>query len=133
MYVHTFTVRPKGTIPFPVDMLRYDGCYPSGETEAGKIAENLRSWGDDPDNRYVELEAVKDRPDWEPTGGRWDSFGWEVVEHLPARPISTGFLQDIVEALEAAERELEYYAENDSETAEALGKVRSVRRLASTT
>ncbi len=60
---------------FPVDMLRYDSCYPRSLEDAIKVGVPAREyWG-------VTLESVhagKPRKDY-PTAPRWATFGWLVV------------------------------------------------------
>lgn len=70
-----FTVQGRGQ--FPLDMLRYDRCWPRGETDANVAqSSSERAVGE---ARLVELTAT-DRPSyWTPTEGRWRSFGWVVA------------------------------------------------------
>lgn len=74
--VETFTV--EGGCRFPVDMLRYDGCYPESQQDAAKI------------EHAVDAMLVKDRlalggitlrtaHDSAPTTARWQSFSWRVT------------------------------------------------------
>jgi len=76
MHRHTFTV--EGTGNFPLDMLRYDSCYPSGTTDVWRIEENgdttTRRWW-----RRIELAHTDGRKRWGPTTARWESFGWRVL------------------------------------------------------
>jgi hypothetical protein len=58
--------RVVGRDKFPVDMLRYDRCWPA--TDADSIAITTSS-----DARTVVLRGLK-----VPTLDRWRSFGWEV-------------------------------------------------------
>ena len=67
-YVQGFTVTGSGAFPF--DMLRYDACFPVYEGEA-------RSMGHG-GVRSIRLTHTDERRDWEPTEGRWQSFGWSV-------------------------------------------------------
>lgn len=69
--VFEFTVEGKGT--FPIDMLRYDSCWPASEGR---------------DVPEISLSAIQGRQHQhrvtliglrEPTVGRWESFGWRVV------------------------------------------------------
>lgn len=74
--LHYFIV--EGTGDFPVDMLRYDACWPrfeSGPTGAYNILtpDNLKERATP---RRVELVSRRS-----PMRPRWSSFGWEVVEH----------------------------------------------------
>ncbi len=73
-YKQTFTV--KGKFQFPIDMLRYDGCFPFDESDGGKI-ERAMDAGCDPWEvklmRYVETKNNLRTID------RWRSFCAEVV------------------------------------------------------
>lgn len=70
--VDHFTVR--GTGAFPLDMLRYDRCYP-GTGQDSYAAERV-----DRGEREVTLAtAIASRAENYPTTGRWESFGWKVV------------------------------------------------------
>lgn len=71
MTLYEFTV--VGAVPFPVDMLRHDQCWPATSTDAASIAVSIdwQSYGDD--TRHVVLIGLND-----PTGPRWESFGWKV-------------------------------------------------------
>jgi hypothetical protein len=74
-FVQTFQVRGSGR--FPIDMLRYDHCFPAAEEESPKIAAAVygspKPW-EVRLKRYIELSAQR------PTGDRWRSFSAEVVE-----------------------------------------------------
>lgn len=72
---HIFTVQ--GNTRFPVDMLRYDGCFPATSEDASALNASI---DDDPQVRSVTLYKVWER-DWQPTRGRWQSFGWTVDSH----------------------------------------------------
>ena len=76
---HTITVRGKGI--FPVDMLRHDRLFPLYEEDATEIAESYHlTSGTGRDRRQIKLGGIhSDR--WEPTHGRWESFGWKVRKH----------------------------------------------------
>lgn len=60
----------EGTSSFPVDMLRYDRCWPAHGTDASYIATH-------PSTTLIRihLQGLK-----LPTVTRWESFGWRVVE-----------------------------------------------------
>ena len=84
-----FTVLGRGG--FPMDMLRYDGCYPKSEKDTVTMqSDGLRevmlhktlNWG-----HPHELLKV-----WVPTVGRWNSFGWAVLSDLPANRLGEGAL-----------------------------------------
>ena len=61
-----FYARGKGH--FPLDMLRYDKCYPLKEGEA----KGLGNWV--PETRAIRLETSGTHI----TRGRWKSFGWII-------------------------------------------------------
>lgn len=68
-----YTVR--GAWPFPIDMLRYDCCYPATETESGKLTDLLER---KTDAGVIELRLAT-RSERGPTHGRWDSHTWQVI------------------------------------------------------
>jgi hypothetical protein len=74
----------EGKIPFPMDMLRYDACFPASESDSYMIDASI--------NRYVSQKNVNGRYSvrlksrrlnraWAPTGARWASFSWTVVSY----------------------------------------------------
>lgn len=76
VYTHVFVVEGSGL--FPVDMLRRDKCYPRNEGDSNELAREQLA------GRRVALEhvATGERTEgayWQPTLGRWESFGWRVV------------------------------------------------------
>ena len=84
-----FTVLGRGE--FPMDMLRYDGCYPKSEKDTVTMqSDGLRevmlqktlNWG----TPHKLLEV------WSPTVGRWNSFGWAVLSDLPVEQFGAGAL-----------------------------------------
>jgi hypothetical protein len=64
-----FTVT--GRFPFPIDMLRYDRCYPATEKDSSLMVGALSG------SREITLRLVTDRPAG-PTEARWNSFMWHV-------------------------------------------------------
>jgi len=78
LYYHRFTV--EGTGHFPHDMLRYDGCWPSTSEDASKISFYIHLEPDKEAKRKIQLTSVGHK-DWKPTLGRWQSFGWQVIEY----------------------------------------------------
>jgi hypothetical protein len=76
-YRHIITV--KGSYSFPIDMLRYDRMTPYHEEDSGKIGQSIHSHG----TRNEEIQVLKaDAPkNWTPTTGRWQSFGWFIIDH----------------------------------------------------
>ena len=65
----TFTV--EGRSHFPVDMLRYDSCWPASTDDALNMLET--------NQRKVRLVSGE-----KPTPARWESFGWFVTNTRPA-------------------------------------------------
>lgn len=65
-----FTVRGRGE--FPLDMLRYDSCWPFSSLDAVK----MRREGE---KREVVLRTVVYKSGVVATVGRWHSFGWKVL------------------------------------------------------
>jgi len=61
----------EGTMEFPFDMLRYDRCWPTYETEIVNIAPFSRE-------RQREQRSISMTGLQEPTDARWTSFGWRV-------------------------------------------------------
>lgn len=70
-------------VSFPVDMLRYDACYPADQESVTQIADSL-----DPQVRSEHRAAGKffkvrismpvARKELGPTSARWSSFGWQI-------------------------------------------------------
>jgi hypothetical protein len=58
----------EGSGAFPVDMLRYDGCWPYREEDATVMKESGL--------RRVMMQAANPAA---PTDGRWASFRWVVI------------------------------------------------------
>ena len=71
MWSHRFTVRC--ALPFPIDMLRYDACFPASEEDAGKMSGT---------HGAIEVKLVHrgDAKSWQPAEGRWRSFICTVIE-----------------------------------------------------
>lgn len=69
-----FVVADTSNIPFPLDMLRYDACYPMLSAEI-ELLDNPRP---NKKQRFVTLAHNAPRKGWKPTHKRWASFGWEV-------------------------------------------------------
>ena len=79
--IHTFKVRHTASWSkrFPIDMLRYDTCWPARQEDASEISLSLSVR----DTTELELKAIELRTEapkaWKPTAARWQSFGWEVI------------------------------------------------------
>lgn len=76
---YRFKITVRGNGYFPVDMLRYDHCWPRTEADSHMIDANYLSDSNKPMLRDVQLLADHDRKFWEPTADRWRSFNWSVV------------------------------------------------------
>lgn len=63
--IYSYTVEGIGA--FPLDMLRRDRCWPADSNDAARL--------DGEERRAVALRGLD-----HPTGDRWLSFGWEVLE-----------------------------------------------------
>ena len=78
----TYTHRASVSIPdhgrFPVDMLRYDQCYPCGEQDSSRIEASLAARTAAP--FAVCVERVTTARDWNAafTRERWESFGARI-------------------------------------------------------
>jgi hypothetical protein len=71
-----FTARGNGI--FPVDMLRYDRCFPADSESANNIAIvdlHLRQ-----ETRNVVLHKDVTSPKDLPTVARWNSFCWAILD-----------------------------------------------------
>jgi hypothetical protein len=67
-----------GRSSFPVDMLRYDNCYPVSELDSNTIASSLRARGFGNDGHEFQV-TVETTSRFEFTLARWESFGWKPV------------------------------------------------------
>lgn len=61
-----------GSGRFPMDMLRYDRCFPHRSEDARAME------GDQRDMRAIVVERRAAMPDF--TVGRWKSFGWQCAD-----------------------------------------------------
>ncbi len=68
-------LKVKGSGAFPLDMLRYDNCYPASEVDAGLIASTFDGW-----SRWEVCVARPDKRGSVWTDRRWESFGCKVEE-----------------------------------------------------
>jgi hypothetical protein len=74
-----FEFEVAGRGQFPIDMLRYDQCWPKRESEDAMGIE--RSFRNDPGIlRQVTLRGLHP-----PTVGRWESFGWKIIDERKVR------------------------------------------------
>lgn len=76
-YFYQFAVMRKGKLgTFPIDMLRHDQCFPMSEADSERItASAYHHEGDGAPVRLCAVSHVR----YQPTEGRWESFGWLVV------------------------------------------------------
>lgn len=70
-------VRVRGARSFPIDMLRYDGLIPDSSADSAKIEATFTpgSRGEAVEVRLLALDGTHGA-----TVGRWESFGWHVLE-----------------------------------------------------
>jgi hypothetical protein len=96
-YIHDIVVSsiPGQLRPFPIDMLRYDRLTPKREADSSDLAAsfspNIRRYlqerhreGKDQTTITVCLTRFSFK-DWTPTTSRWQSFGWNVIDHSTRR------------------------------------------------
>jgi hypothetical protein len=69
----------RGTVPFPLDMLRYDGCFPLSEGDS-KLIENSIYYEDLNISRTIILLRPHGYKHWTPSYAKWKSYRWEVIE-----------------------------------------------------
>lgn len=62
----------RGSLPFPIDMLRYDACWPASESDSYAIYSSVAQHSDSAIDVIVRARQPL-------TIGRWQSFGWEVI------------------------------------------------------
>lgn len=79
----TYTV--EGHTPFPIDMLRYDSCFPAHEKDSHLIIRTLDETITPPlgpEPYRVEVSTLRDHRTHAMilTPARWKSFGWRVME-----------------------------------------------------
>ena len=66
-----YTITVVGNDQFPVDMMRYDLCYPKREVDSHEIERSF--YPREHKERRIVLASPK-----APTEARWGSFGWLV-------------------------------------------------------
>lgn len=71
--LYEFTVEGRGY--FPIDMLRYDACWPMTQEDVCRMTIDGTSRGMKADSEPVKVRMASHR---EPTAGRWASFGWHI-------------------------------------------------------
>lgn len=84
MYITTFTVRPtQKWAVFPLDMLRYDSCFPADSNAVATIAlsyERTRTIWNNGTSVALHQRHATIRHGLTPA--RWESFGWRVTVGL---------------------------------------------------
>ncbi len=74
----------EGSFSFPVDMLRYDACFPADEQQSARILDTFHA----PRERIKVRLARYARADMASiTPERWESFGWRVVARLSKKAV----------------------------------------------
>jgi len=76
--MHQREFEVEGFGEFPVDMLRYDSCWPASGEDAFQIGNG--SWENQ--RRTVRLRCWRSKGQPVATIARWDSFTWRVVGEL---------------------------------------------------
>jgi hypothetical protein len=71
-----YNYKVTGNGQFPLDMLRYDSCFPGDPDAVSKLCIDRK------DPFFKEPRTVKVTGCAKPTVARWASFGW-TVEALP--------------------------------------------------
>jgi len=78
MSLYRFTV--EGRLQFPLDMLRYDACYPSDSEDVHAIHATMDVKSRiEQSSRGVPFRITLVTRYPGPTKERWSSFGWRVV------------------------------------------------------
>lgn len=71
---HRYEYYVSGSGAFPLDMLRYDACWPATGEDAASMGITMR---DDPE-AYRKVRSIRILSHSEPTLARWASFTWSV-------------------------------------------------------
>lgn len=81
MWIHEALIEVRG-YPFPLDMLRYDGCYPSRQEDVTAIYESVGAYRRDQPVSFLAVRVTRwsDAKGSGFTVGRWESFGCKVTE-----------------------------------------------------
>ena len=84
MYRIEFDVVPESGIfggAFPLDMLRYDSCYPMSSVDVNRmILESQRDYTERGYDNITLVHREHGSKKWRPTEDRWRSFGWRVTD-----------------------------------------------------
>ena len=68
---------------FPLDMLRYDSCWPVDSDAVAEIHESVERGVGNPVHHRVRMLSANPTG---PTVDRWESFGWTVVSVAGRKP-----------------------------------------------
>jgi hypothetical protein len=82
-YIISFTVISKKPFnDFPIDMLRYDRCFPATDEDALNISTRILIDGEEKEPVRVKLLKYAETKEtgFQISHSRWESFGWTVVE-----------------------------------------------------
>lgn len=74
--MYEFTVENPNGNSFPIDMLRYDSCWPKSEIDASLISDTFEYVTSS--HRRTRVTLCTDSRA-APTKGRWSSFRWVVL------------------------------------------------------
>jgi len=78
---HVITLTAKNIfVPFPIDMLRYDRCYPYSKDDSIKIRGDMRTI-DETGNVESITVTKADHKIWKPAVEQWGLFGWIISKH----------------------------------------------------
>lgn len=78
MYTIYFTV--EGTLNFPLDMLRYDHCFPLTQDDVAAVADALGIYGRARERKTFRIALARNQKTKveQLTPDRWLSFGWSI-------------------------------------------------------
>lgn len=71
---HVHQVSFQGLGIFPLDMLRYDRCWPAGPSDVAMVGYEIN------DLRVVSVRAYSENKNMPFTEARWASFGWHLIK-----------------------------------------------------
>jgi len=73
--VYAYTVG--GTLTFPLDMLRYDNCWPAMGVDVDALGNALARYAERTHKGPLTVRMLSHKV---PTVARWESFGWSVSD-----------------------------------------------------
>jgi hypothetical protein len=77
VYFDTFDVTGRG--PFPLDMLRYDHCWPASQDAVSRIGASLSPQREPAAEQTIRLRRWTNEPKAS-LNPRWHSYGWTPTE-----------------------------------------------------